>query len=93
MHFLEERERENNFCLMMMIFVLNNFYSELKKNKGSILKATVGYIKELKIKEQKMHYLEDSKKHLHNKYQKLLFRTFVSENFENLLKNEKLEQF
>ncbi|XP_022334409.2 uncharacterized protein LOC111131265 [Crassostrea virginica] len=53
--------------------------SELKKNKGSILKATVGYIKELKIKEQKMHYLEDSKKHLHNKYQKLLFRTFQSE--------------
>ena len=53
-------------------------YSDLKQNKGSILKASVEYIKDLKKDKQKLHKMEEGKKLMDNKCQKLLFRIFVS---------------
>ena len=58
------------------------FYSDLKQNKGSILKATVEYIKDLKRDQQKLHNLEDRQTLMNSKRQKLLFRIFVSKYFE-----------
>ena len=53
-------------------------YSDLKQNKGSILKASVEYIKDLKKDKQKLHKMEERQKVMDNKCQKLLFRIFVS---------------
>lgn len=53
-------------------------YSDLKQNKGSILKASVEYMKELKRDKYKLHKLEENQAVMDSKYQKLLFRIFVS---------------
>lgn len=53
-------------------------YSDLKQNKGSILKASVEYLKELKRDKYKLHKLEENQAVMDSKYQKLLFRIFVS---------------
>lgn len=70
-----------------MIILKKIFYSDLKQNKGSILKATVEYIKELKRDQQKLHNLEDRQTLMNSKRQKLLFRIFVSKYFEMHYKN------
>ena len=53
-------------------------FSHHKQNKGSILRASVEYIKDLKKDKQKLHKMEEGKKLMDNKCQKLLFRIFVS---------------
>ena len=52
--------------------------SDLKQNKGSILRASVEYIKDLQKDKKKLHKMEDDQKVMENEYQKLLFRNFVS---------------
>ena len=64
--------------IIMLIIILPLTFSYHKQNKGSILRASVEYIKELKREKEKLHKLEDGQKVLDNKYQKLLFRIFVS---------------
>lgn len=52
---------------------------DLKQNKGSILKASVEYMKELKRDKYKLHKLEENQAVMDSKYQKLLFRIFQLE--------------
>lgn len=55
-----------------------HFYSDLKKNKGSILKAAVEFIKELKRENFRVHKQEENLRVMNSKHQKQLFRIFVS---------------
>uniref|UniRef100_K1QJD9 E3 ubiquitin-protein ligase MIB2 n=1 Tax=Magallana gigas TaxID=29159 RepID=K1QJD9_MAGGI len=55
-------------------------YSDLKQNKGSILKASVEYMKELKRDKYKLYKLEENQAVMDSKYQKLLFRIFMTYN-------------
>lgn len=55
-----------------------HFYSDLKQNKGSILKAAVEFMKELKRDNCKLHKLEENQRVMKAKNQKQLFRIFVS---------------
>lgn len=55
-----------------------HFYSDLKKNKGSILKAAVEFMKELKRDNCKLHIQEENQRVMKAKNQKQLFRIFVS---------------
>lgn len=50
----------------------------MKLNKGSILKASVEYVKELKRDQKKLASFEANQKAIEAKYQKLLIRIFVS---------------
>jgi hypothetical protein len=50
----------------------------MKLNKGSILKASVEYVKELKRDQRKLALFEANQKAIEAKYQKMLIRIFVS---------------
>ena len=50
----------------------------MKLNKGSILKASVEYVKELKKDKEKLVSFEVKQKAMEAKYQKMLIRIFVS---------------
>ena len=50
----------------------------MKLNKGSILKASVEYVKELKKDKEKLVSFEVKQKTMEAKYQKMLIRIFVS---------------
>nr|XP_034300478.1 uncharacterized protein LOC105326867 [Crassostrea gigas] len=52
---------------------------DLKKNKGSILKAAVEFIKELKRENFKVHKQEENLRVMNSKHQKQLFRIFQLE--------------
>lgn len=49
----------------------------MKLNKGSILKATVEYVNELKKEKEKLVLFESKQKTMEAKYQKMLIRNFV----------------
>ena len=63
--------------LSEIIFVLFCFRA-MKLNKGSILKASVEYVKELKKDKEKLVSFEVKQKTMEAKYQKMLIRIFVS---------------
>ncbi|XP_062576100.1 uncharacterized protein LOC134237985 [Saccostrea cucullata] len=50
-----------------------------KQSKGSILKESVAYMKELMTKRQNLQKLKEDQKTMHSKYQKLLIRIFQLE--------------
>lgn len=77
-HLIEHVFIEISNYNLIIILQLPLTFSDHKQNKGSILRASVEYIKELKREKEKLHKLEDGQKVLDNKYQKLLFRIFVS---------------
>lgn len=57
---------------------INIHYSRaMKLNKGSILKASVEYVKELKKDKEKLVLFETKQKTMEAKYQKMLIRIFV----------------
>lgn len=49
----------------------------MKLNKGSILKASVEYVRELKKDKEKLVLFESKQKTMEAKYQKMLIRIFV----------------
>ena len=67
-----------NFYFSNTEFVLMFFiFSDVRQNKGTILKASVDYIRKLRREQDRMRQLEEEKRHTEELNRRLLLRVQV----------------
>lgn len=62
----------------MSYIVLIAFFRDVRQNKGTILKASVDYIRKLKREQERIRQLEEDKRSTEDLNRKLLLRVQVS---------------
>ena len=69
---------DNNFTDSTIFqFTISSIYSDLRQNKGSILKASVDYIRKLRRDQERLRHLEDKQRQTESSNRKMLLRIQV----------------